>query len=320
MAFLNDKNPAASGWTLAHEMGRLHVQRVFGGQITATAYHDVLSGEPMQAVEQAIADGNTVLFTTSPLLLPVSLRAAVEHPEVTILNCSLNKSHRYIRTYYARMYEVKFIIGAIAGALAREGKLGYLCNYPIYGQIAGINAFALGARMVNPRAKVYLEWSSVDGLEMATRRITDREIDLISLQDMIRVDVGGYSYGLAQMTQNGPVNLAMPVWRWGVYYETILRRIFDGSFRAEYEEEPFHGPIHTQNGWMVNGENGGSLTPEQIVNMDWLAENVVGSLPSYEQLTREGKAAVDMVGVDPSKDKAGAGESGPARTQEGNGG
>ena len=364
VAFLNDKNPAASGWTLAHEMGRLHVQRVFGGQITATAYHDVLSGEPMQAVEQAIADGNTVLFTTSPLLLPVSLRAAVEHPEVTILNCSLNKSHRYIRTYYARMYEVKFIIGAIAGALAREGKLGYLCNYPIYGQIAGINAFALGARMVNPRAKVYLEWSSVDGLEMATRRITDREIDLISLQDMIRVDVGGYSYGLAQMTQNGPVNLAMPVWRWGVYYETILRRIFDGSFRAEYEEsskalnyfwgmgsgvvdlrcsgllpesirrladilrqgiragvfEPFHGPIHTQNGWMVNGENGGSLTPEQIVNMDWLAENVVGSLPSYEQLTREGKAAVDMVGVDPSKDKAGAGESGPARTQEGNGG
>ena len=37
--------------------------------------------------------------------------------------------------------------------------------------------------------------------------------------------------------------------------------------------------------------------------MDWLVENVVGALPSYEQLTDEGKATVDLVGVDPSKDK-----------------
>ena len=37
--------------------------------------------------------------------------------------------------------------------------------------------------------------------------------------------------------------------------------------------------------------------------MDWLAENVVGSLPRYDQLSEVGKATVDMVGVDPSKDK-----------------
>ena len=48
-----------------------------------------------------------------------------------------------------------------------------------------------------------------------------------------------------------------------------------------------------------------SLSPEQIVNMDWLAENVVGSLPRYDQLSEVGKATVDMVGVDPSKDKSG---------------
>ena len=135
-------------------------------------------------IEQAIADGNTVIFTTSSRMLPASLRVAVEHPEVTILNCSLNKSHRYIRTYSVRLYEVKFIIGAIAGSLAQDGQLGYICNYPIYGQIAGINAFALGAKMVNPRAKVYLEWSSVDGMEEAKRRLADRQINLISLQSL----------------------------------------------------------------------------------------------------------------------------------------
>ena len=288
-----------------------------------------------------------MIFTTSPRMLPGSLRVAVEHPEIAILNCSLNKSHRYIRTYYARMYEVKFIIGAIAGALARDGQLGYICNYPIYGQIAGINAFALGAKMVNPLAQVYLEWSTVTGMEEARKRLTDRNIQLISLQDMISVDAGGFSYGLAQMTEKGPLNLAMPVWQWGIYYETILRRVLNGTFKLEYEEstkalnyywgltagvvdlrcsgllpestrkladflrkgicagvcEPFTVPIYTQNGWTIHGENNNSLSPEQIVSMDWLVENVVGALPSYEQLTDEGKATVDLVGVDPSKDK-----------------
>ena len=347
VAFVNDKTPAASGWTLAHELGRLHVQQVFRGQIVTKAYHDALSGDLEQVIGQAIDEGNKVIFTTSPRMLPGSLRVAVEHPEIAILNCSLNKSHRYIRTYYARMYEVKFIIGAIAGALARDGQLGYICNYPIYGQIAGINAFALGAKMVNPLAQVYLEWSSVTGMEEARKRLTDRNIQLISLQDMISVDAGGFSYGLAQMTEKGPLNLAMPVWQWGIYYETILRRVLNGTFKLEYEEstkalnyywgmtagvvdlrcsgllpestrkladflrkgicagvcEPFTVPIYTQNGWTIHGENNNSLSPEQIVSMDWLVENVVGALPSYEQLTDEGKATVDLVGVDPSKDK-----------------
>ncbi|HIT31719.1 MAG TPA: BMP family ABC transporter substrate-binding protein [Candidatus Enterenecus stercoripullorum] len=347
VAFVNDKTPATSGWTLAHELGRLHVQQVFRGQIATKAYHDALAGGLEQVIQQAIDEGSRVIFTTSPRMLPGSLRLAVEHPEIVILNCSLNKSHRYIRTYYARMYEVKFIIGAIAGALKRDGQLGYICNYPIYGQIAGINAFALGAKMVNPRAKVYLEWSSVTGMEQARKRLTDRKIDLISLQDMISVDAGGFSYGLAQMTDKGPLNLAMPVWQWGVYYETILRRILNGTFQMEYEEsskalnyywgmasgvvdlrcsellpestrkladflrkgicggvcEPFTMPIYTQNGWTIHGENNHSLSPEQIVSMDWLVENVEGSLPYYDQLTEEGKATVDLVGVNPSKDR-----------------
>lgn len=358
VAFINDKTPSSSGWTLAHELGRLHVQEVFRGQIVTKAYHDALIGEPDEVIQQAIDDGNRVIFTTSPRMLPSSLRVAVEHPEITILNCSLNKSHRYIRTYYARMYEVKFILGALAGCLDREGKLGYICNYPIYGQIAGINAFALGAKMVNPKATVYLEWSSVSGMEQARRRLMDREIQLISLQDLISVDAGGFSYGLARMTQKGPLNLASPVWQWGVYYETILRRVLDGSFREEYAEstkalnyywgmaagvvdlrcsellpesarkladffrraicsgvcEPFNTPIYTQNGWTIQGENRQSLSPEQIVGMDWLVDNVEGALPSYQQLTEEGKATVDMVGVAPSRDQ---GSGAPPERSEG---
>jgi basic membrane lipoprotein Med (substrate-binding protein (PBP1-ABC) superfamily) len=134
------------------------------------------------------------------------------------------------------MYEAKFVIGAVAGALAENNRVGYLCDYPIYGMIAGINAFARGVQMVNPRAKVYLEWTSVDGLEVATSRLTDRGIDLISNLDMARLEDGGRRrFGLSQMNSDGQVRLAMPVWDWGVYYERILRSVLNGSFQSEEE-------------------------------------------------------------------------------------
>ena len=40
--------------------------------------------------------------------------------------------------------------------------------------------------------------------------------------------------------------------------------------------------------------------------MDWLSENVVGSIPDYHELNEMGKATVEMVGVDAvSRDKRG---------------
>lgn len=349
VAFIYDKTPRNSGWTYGHELGRQHVKKVFRGKLVTSAYENAMEMGADQTIEQAIADGNTVIFTASPKLMPASLRVAVEHPEVTILNCSLNQSHRYVRTYYARMYEAKFIIGAIAGALAETDRVGYICDYPIYGMVAGINAFACGVQLVNPRGKVYLEWSSINGLEAATSRLTDRGIDIISSVDMIRPDSGlRKNFGLARVSSDGQAVLAMPVWHWGVYYENLLRRILDRSFQEEEEAtgkalnyywglsagvidlicserlpagtrklaetlrgavqsgscHPFSGEIRAQDG-TVYGRRDGALSVEQIINMDWLAENVIGSIPSYHELGIDGQTTVDQSGVTPSRKEPG---------------
>ena len=340
VAFIHDGRPDKSAWTRGHERGREYVQRVMDDSIRTAAYFDAMMGEPDAIINKAIAEGNKILFTTSPRLLTASLRAAVEHPEVTIFNCSLNMSHRYIRTYYARMYEVKFIIGAIAGALAGDEPVGYLADYPIFGQIAGINAFALGVQMVNPRAKVYLEWSTVGGADSALKRLTRRGVRLISSQDLVRVGKeGSSSLGLSLVSDEEKVNLATPLWQWGTYYEQLLRLIQNHSVQTEYSEssralnyywglsagvvelqcseklppsvvklaellqnsirtgisEPFRGPLYTQDGKVLEAER--ALTPDQIINMDWLMENVVGSIPDYNELSKIGKATVDMVGI-----------------------
>ena len=338
-AFVHDAEPSASGWTSGHEYGREYVQRIMAGQVLTTAYNYAMDNDPSAVIDRAIADGNEVVFTTSPRLLPAALKAAVAHPEVTVFNCSLNQSHRYIRTYYPRMYEVKYIIGAVAGALAGSDDVGYLCDYPIFGQIAGINAFALGVQMVNPRAVVHLEWSSVGGIDSALRRLTDRGIRLISSQDMVRRGDEWRGLGLSLITNGSRVNLAAPLWQWGSYYAEMLRLIRSRSEKAEYSGShralnyywglsagvvdlrcsdtlppsvrklamllrrsisqgicnPFQGPLYTQSGRIL--ENHAILTPEQIIRMDYLVENVVGAIPEYGQLTDIGKATVDQVGV-----------------------
>ena len=343
VAFLYDGTPENSGWINGHEQGRLHVQRVFDEKIETKAFPNAMKdGEPLMVIEQAIAEGFTIIFTTSPRLTQASLRAAVEHPDIVIMNCSLNISHRYIRTYYTRMYEAKFILGAIAGSLTERAKLGYVCDYPIYGQIAGINAFALGAQMTNPRAKVYLEWSATKTAQEAAQALTEQGIHLISSQDTGRyADDDRLSFGLSHIKEGDVRQLANPVWKWGVYYEEILRRFFNNTMKAEYESSnkainyywgmsagvvdieygesmsratrrladflkesvihnvctPFLTPLFTQDGEII-GEGQKTLSLEQIINMDYLVENVVGTIPKYDDLTPMGKATVDNAGVE----------------------
>ncbi len=344
VAFIYDKNPRNSAWAHGHEQGRRHVQEAFQGRIETCDYCDAIVNGEAQTLEKAIAEGNRVLFTTSPRLLPASLQAAVAHPEVTVFNCALNQSHRYIRTYYPRAYEVKFIIGAIAGAMAAGEDIGYVCDYPIYGQVAGINAFALGVQLVNPRAKVVLEWSSVAGARDAQQKLEAKGIRLISALDFSRLRDGSFEMNGLTLSEDGGVkSLAAPLWKWDVYYEEMLRRLLDRTVKEEYEAsskalnyywgmaagvvdvrwsealpdgvkklagllkqgicrescDPFQLPIRDQSGKAVAG-GGEALGLEQIMEMDWLVDNVVGALPSYDELKSFSKVTVDVMGVLPS--------------------
>ena len=344
-AFVYDVPPDKSGWVSDHERGRQYAQTVLGDQAATSVYIVEDEHKQFELLEKAVADGNKILFTTSPRMLQASLRAAISYPDIVVMNCSLNISHRYLRTYYTRMYEVKFILGVLAGSLTQSGRLGYVCDYPIYGQIAGINAFALGAQMANPRTKVYLEWSSVKGAGEAALALSRRHIHLISSQDTARfTEDTRQSFGLSHISHDKTDLLAVPVWKWGVYYEKIMRGVLDKTIKSEYVNtaralnyywgmsagvvdieyapalppssrryadffrsslisgagKPFLTPFVTQNGDVI-GSRQHELSLEQIIRMDYLAENVIGSIPSYDELNPVGKKTVDMVGVSAAK-------------------
>ena len=230
IAFLYEKNPQISAWTYGHDLGRSHLENVFGPVIQVRTYENCGSGQQAEeAVQTAIAEGASVLFTTSPSLMPASRKTALEHPEVTFFNCSVYLPYQAVRTYYGKMFEAKFLLGVLAGSLSKDDRIGYVGDYPLLGDTASVNAFAAGVSMSNPYAKVYLKWSSQKGVDY-DREFEEEGIRLISGTEFIKPDQAGRRYGLYEVQADGSIrNLASPLWQWGKFYEIIIRNILNGT-------------------------------------------------------------------------------------------
>lgn len=340
IAFIYEKTPGTSAWAYAHELGRLHLEQRFPEEVHTVCYENVTQQNIDSILEEAIQAGCDLIFTTTPPFAQASVKAAIANPKVRILNCSLNTSHRYIRTYYSRMYEAKFLMGAIAGAMAENNRLTYIADYPIYGSIANINAFALGAKMINPRAKVFLEWSAKKEVDI-DEKIRENGSSCVSGRDLVIPEEASRFFGIYHIENGHSRNLAMPLWHWGKFYEQLIWAIMAGTWKyddnpsvkkainywwgmsegvidvvfskylpigtkrlvellkATISSEvfnPFSGILYSQNG-VVLEQPDQSLSPEEIMTMDWLAENIVGIIPSKEELKEQAEPVIKQQGV-----------------------
>ena len=235
VAFLYDRDPAQSDWLYMHELGRNHIKEHFGDKISTIKITTAVTEEDTVAIIDDLVtnQGVEVIFTTTTGMVDASLKCAIKYPNVKILNCSLNTSHRYIRTYYARLYEAKFLSGMVAGALTNTDKIGYIADYPIVGATANINAFALGAAMVNPDVKVYLKWSTLKDIDWNKdiyRSLYKEGIDFISDQDMITPNNASRRFGMYKLTDEDVVNMTMTAYNWGLLYEQIIDIIMKGGW------------------------------------------------------------------------------------------
>ena len=74
----------------------------------------------------------------------------------------------------------------------------------------------------------------------------------------------------------------------------LKKSICSGAFN------PFTGILYSQDG-VVQEDPDRSLTPEEIVTMDWLAENIIGTIPKKEELQDQAKAVILQQGVEKTK-------------------
>ncbi|MBQ8238711.1 MAG: BMP family ABC transporter substrate-binding protein [Oscillospiraceae bacterium] len=342
VAFVHQLSSAESAWVLGHEDGRRYVEEIFGDKIATRSYFHANTPEAMeQLLEQAVADGAQVVFTTAPKMSRATLRTALKYPRVHFLNCSVDQPYSSVRTYYGRMYEAKFITGAIAGAMAQKNRIGYIAAYPIFGEIASINAFALGAQLTNPRAQVELRWSCLPGTPQAdlladgVRVISNRAAPTL---DRMYLDFCSYGTYLADDLGN-LIPLGMPVWGWGKFYEFVIRSVREGAWKEDKSNpkavnywlgmdsqvislrlserlpagvaamagilhremtagtlDPFARRILSQDGTVKN-DGSKVFTPAELLKLDWLCENVVGTIPAFDELLPMAQPMVRELGI-----------------------
>ena len=103
VVFLYPRKPKTSAWLYSHELGRMYLDETFSDKLETEYVAGVDENNVEQVLEDIIKSGADIIFCVGPQMMPNSLKVAVEHPEVYILNCSLNAPHPYIRTYYGRM-------------------------------------------------------------------------------------------------------------------------------------------------------------------------------------------------------------------------
>jgi len=337
-AFLFNRSIEDSAWNYWHNLGRLEAEEKLGGKLE-TAVRIVPSRADFAGeISSLIADGYTAIFATSPVMLNSSIEPALSHPEVKFLCCSLLSNYTNIRTYYIRFYEAKFLLGLAAGILSENGKIGYIADFPIYGTPAAANAFALGARMVNPQARIYLNWFSATWFN-ADRPFEDPEIRVVCNRDITAPNHDARDYGLYLRNGEEIVNMATLIPRWGPFYRMMIERILNGTFTQSeskdnvtnywwglgshildvafssrfdlyaartinhFREElrsgafsPFEGELRDQSGTLRCTADR-RLTPAEILCMDYLADNIVGTLPQLDELIESAQPLVRLQGI-----------------------
>ena len=229
-AFIYDFDPEKSPWASAHKRGQRYMEEKLGDQIGVTSY--LCADDPDECMEQAVRDGANVLFAVTPTLIASCRRIAADHKNIAVFNCSLSMPYAGVRSYYCRIYEAKYIAGAIAGAMAENDRIGYIAHYPIMGTPAAINAFALGAQLTNPRARIDLKWTCLPGDPL--REFEEAGIRVISGRDADGANPAlQQESGLYITEADGSIRLlASPRWNWGTYYEKTMQSLIKGGIDA----------------------------------------------------------------------------------------
>ena len=77
--------------------------------------------------------------------------------------------------------------------------------------------------------------------------------------------------------------------------ELVKKQIVNGEFQI------FSGELRDQNG-VIRHSGNDPMTPEEIIRMDWLCDNIKGTIPTAEELVEDAVPMVEIQGIHPEED------------------
>ena len=257
------------GYNQAHAEGAAAVKKMKGVKVVEEERIPE-TVEVAKTMESMInLDGATLLFPTSfGYFNPYILEEAKKYPKIRFEHCGglwTPKDPKNAGSYFGYIFEAQYINGIIAGYMSKSGKLGFVAAKPIPQVLQNINAFTLGAQLVNPKATTQViftgDWSLPVKEAEATNSMADQGIDVFTMHvDSPKVVVqtaakrGAYvcGYHCSQAALAPKAYLTGAEWNWTDLYpkfvgmwmkgETIPN-FYRGGFKEGLIKQSPYGPM-----------------------------------------------------------------------------
>lgn len=232
------------GWNGSHYDGikkaceNLDVELLVKGNVREN------TGQCVDAIHELIREGAGMIFLASYGYPMEVLNIVAAYPNVDFATISAEVHVRNLSSYFVRMYQARYLSGALAGMKTRSNIIGYVAAMSNTEVNRGINAFTMGVRRVNPSAKVVVMWTGAwqdEATEMfhAERLIKEIGADVLTyhqnedatgiVAERLGVDFIGFN---AILSGYSPHYLTSAICRWDLYYTDVIQRYLKGELNA----------------------------------------------------------------------------------------
>jgi basic membrane protein A and related proteins len=236
-----------SGWTWAHNKGRLAMDEALKGQVVSSYVENVKEDASAIPIMKDLAQqGNKLIFTASFGFMDQTIEAAKQLPDTKFEHCAGYKTADNVAVYDSRFYQGRSVVGTIAGHMSKTGVIGYLGSFKIPEVVQGVNSFTLSAQAVNPKITTKLvmidSWFDPAKEAAATETLANLGCDVITthtdspaaLQVLEKRKLYGFGQG-ANMSKFAPhAHLTAIEDIWGPYYITRAKAMLDGTWKSQH--------------------------------------------------------------------------------------
>jgi basic membrane protein A and related proteins len=203
-----------------------------------------------RVAEQMVGQGAKLIFSTSYGYKDYAVAVAKKHPDVAVLqqgNFIKPPLPPNANTYFGNVYETVYLAGIAAGKATKSDKLGFVAAFPIPQTLLNINAFELGAKSVNPKAKTYAvftgNWCDPGKQAEAARSLLSEGADVLTQhQDCTSTIVKaaeekgaysvGYHYDAQKLAPKGW--LTGSEWNWAKLFGAMTSSVMEGKFESSH--------------------------------------------------------------------------------------
>ncbi len=209
------------------------------------------TAESERVMEGMIQQGARLIFATSFGHQQFAFNLAKKHPDVYFEHAGGWMQAPNFGNFFGATQAAWYPMGVAAGLMTRSKTLGFVAGVPIGYVVGNINAFALGARSVNPEVQVRVVvtggWSDKAKEAAATNALIDQGADVVTMHvdspaTVIRVaeSHGVYSIGFQSLAAEA---LAPKGWitglgfTWGPFMTATAKSVMTGTFKPAMVRE-----------------------------------------------------------------------------------